>query len=105
MQNAKDRNVAPTVKTTATNYGVVVIDGEEKRIRIFTPKECFRLQGVKDEDYYKVKQNQSETGLYHLSGDSICSVCLVAIFGQLLGVDWKKTIVEIQNGVMKKIGD
>lgn len=80
----------------------IFIDNEEKRIRTLTSKECFRLQGVKDEDYFKIKPNQSETGLYHLAGDSICSVCLVGIFGQLLGFEWKKTIAEIQNGVMEK---
>ena len=29
------------------------------KIRKLTPKECFRLMGVKDEDYEKVAKNQS----------------------------------------------
>ena len=41
------------------------------RIRKLTPKECFRLMGVKDEDFEKVKKNQSDSSLYHLAGDSI----------------------------------
>lgn len=53
------------------------------RIRKLTPKECFRLMGVKDEDFDKVAQNQSNASLYHLAGDSIVVNVLMAIFGQL----------------------
>lgn len=105
MQNSNERDVAPTVKCNASNYAIVVIDGEEKRLRTFTPKECFRLQGVIDSDYEKIKRDQSDTSLFHLAGDSICTVCLVAIWGQLFGCDWKKAIAEVQSGVMEKIGD
>ena len=54
------------------------------RIRKLTPKECFRLMGVKDEDFDKVKINQSDSSLYHLAGDSIVVNVLMAIFKQLL---------------------
>lgn len=60
------------------------------RIRKLTPKECFRLQGVKDEDFEKIAKNQSNSSLYHLAGDSICTTCLMAIFGSLLGIEWQK---------------
>jgi DNA (cytosine-5)-methyltransferase 1 len=53
------------------------------RIRKLTPKECFRLMGVKDEDYDKVAKNQSDASLYHLAGDSIVVNVLMAIFKQL----------------------
>lgn len=59
------------------------------RIRKLIPLECFRLQGVKDKDFEKVAKNQSNASLYHLAGDSICIVCLLAIFGQLLGLDYR----------------
>lgn len=54
------------------------------RIRKLTPLECFRLMGVKDEDYYKVAKNQSNSSLYHLAGDSIVVNVLMAIFKELI---------------------
>lgn len=57
------------------------------RIRKLTPKECFRLMGVKDEDFDKVAQNQSNASLYHLAGDSIVINVLMAIFRQMIGED------------------
>lgn len=54
------------------------------RIRKLTPKECFRLMGVKEEDFDKVAQNQSNASLYHLAGDSIVVNVLMAIFKQML---------------------
>ena len=54
------------------------------RIRKLTPKECFRLMGVKDEDIDKMIQNQSDSSLYHLAGDSIVVNVLMAIFKELL---------------------
>lgn len=52
----------------------------DERIRKLTPKECFRLMGVKDEDFERVAKNQSDSSLYHLAGDSIVTNCLMAIF-------------------------
>lgn len=54
------------------------------RIRKLTPKECFRLMGVKDEDFEKCAKNQSDSSLYHLAGDSIVVNVLMAIFKELL---------------------
>lgn len=54
------------------------------RIRKLTPKECFRLMGVKDEDFEKIAKNQSDSSLYHLAGDSIVVNVLMAIFKELL---------------------
>lgn len=54
------------------------------RIRKLTPKECFRLMGVKDEDFEKIAENQSNASLYHLAGDSIVVDVLMAIFKQML---------------------
>jgi len=67
--------------TTQCDRGVV---NKDLRIRKLTPKECFRLQGVKDEDYEKVAKNQSDASLYHLAGDSIVTNCLCAIFKEML---------------------
>ena len=59
-------------------------------IRKLTPKEVWRLMGVKDDDFENVSKNQSDSSLYHLAGDSIVTTCLMAIFGELLGIDWKE---------------
>jgi DNA (cytosine-5)-methyltransferase 1 len=63
------------------NNGVV---SKDLRIRKLTPKECFRLMGVKDEDFEKVKVNQSDSSLYHLAGDSIVVNVLMAIFKEMI---------------------
>lgn len=65
------------------------------RIRKLTPKEYWRLMGVKDEDFEKVAKNQSNSSLYHLAGDSIVTTVLMAIFGQMFDVDWKAKINEL----------
>ena len=54
-----------------------------KRIRKFIPKECFRLMGVKDEDFERIAKNQSNQSLYHLAGDSIVVDVLMAIFKEM----------------------
>ena len=54
------------------------------KIRKLTPRECWRLMGVKDEDFDKVAKNQSDSSLYHLAGDSIVVNVLMAIFKELL---------------------
>ena len=54
------------------------------RIRKLTPRECFRLMGVKDEDYEKCAKNQSNASLYHLAGDSIVCNILCHIFNEFV---------------------
>ena len=53
-------------------------------IRKLTPRECFRLMGVKDEDFARIAEHQTESSLYHLAGDSIVVNVLMAIFNELL---------------------
>ena len=62
------------------------------RVRKLTTRECFRLMGVKDEDYERVAENQSKSSLYHCAGDSIVTSCLMSIFGELFDADWKNKI-------------
>ena len=51
------------------------------RIRKLTPLECHRLMGVKDEDFYKMKNaGISDSQLYKLAGNSIVVDVLEAIF-------------------------
>lgn len=68
-----------------------VFDGEKWYCcRKLTPRECFRLMGVKDADFDKIAQHQSNSKLYHLAGDSICTPVLMAIFGEMLKIDFKE---------------
>ena len=89
-----DNNVSIAV-TTCFNPNYL---DNNLRLRKLTPKECFRLMNVKDEDFEKVKKNQSDSSLYHLAGDSICSNVLMAIFGEMLDIDWKTKLEEMLDG-------
>lgn len=75
-----DNNVGIAI-TTCFNPNYV---DNNLRIRKLTPKECFRLMGVRDEDYLNCAKNQSNASLYHLAGDSIVVNVLMAIFKELL---------------------
>ena len=57
---------------------------EGLRIRKLTPRECFRLMGVRDKDFDKLKGKFSDIALYHMAGDSIVVNVLMAIFSQML---------------------
>ena len=74
------KEVSDTLQTTQKE-GVV---NSDLRIRKLTPKECFRLMGVKDEDFEKCAKKQSDSSLYHLAGDSIVVNVLMAIFKELI---------------------
>lgn len=65
------------------------------RIRKLTPRECFRLMGVKKDDYEHAAKHQSISSQYHLAGDSIGTSCLMAIFGELLQIDYNTKITEL----------
>lgn len=93
---------APTQHTVwgGGNLETKIIDTTEAiesdyKVRKLTERECFRLMGVKDEDFDKLRPNQSKSKLYHLAGDSIVVPCLMAIFGQMLDVDWEEKIREV----------
>lgn len=56
------------------------------RIRKLTPKECWRLMGVKDEQFNKL-HDISNSQLYKLAGNSIVVDVLMGIFKNLLQSD------------------
>ncbi len=92
---------APTQHTVGGgNLETKIIDPMETiesdyKVRKLTERECFRLMGVKNEDFDKLRHNQSKSKLYHLAGDSIVVPCLMAIFGQMLDVDWEEKIRKV----------
>ncbi len=61
----------------------------EIEIRKYTPRDCFRLMGVKDEDIDKLltrdrgQQLISNSKLYQLAGNSIVTNCMTAMFEEL----------------------
>lgn len=78
--------VAPTV---TENHGQTTAIYEECRIRKLTPRECFRLQGVKDKDINKIMTHQSDASGFHAAGDSIECTCLMALFSKILDKNWQ----------------
>ena len=87
-RNIECNNISPTLDTRCDCLGVVIkeeVDMEKNNLRIrkLTPKECFRLMGVKDEDS-KNLEHLSNATQYHLAGDSIVVNVLQAIFKSIL---------------------
>lgn len=77
------KGMIQTLKTSP-DVGVVTKENYNLRIRKLTPRECFRLMSVKDEDFDKIKNNQSDSSLYHLAGDSIVVDVMYYMFKNLL---------------------
>lgn len=75
---------------TASSSTSLAVKEPSLRIRKLTPKECWRLMGFLDSDFDKVESELSNSQLYHIAGDSICTNVLMAIFGQFFDVDWKE---------------
>lgn len=66
------------------------LKGKKFRIRKLTPKECFRLMGVDDDDIDKMQSSKlSNSAQYKLAGNSIVVDVLYHIF--------RKLLVETQN--------
>ena len=57
---------------------------KQKKIRRLTPLECWRLQGFRDDDFFKVK-DVSDTQLYKQAGNSITVDVLMYIFKKIYG--------------------
>lgn len=79
-KNSADNQIANTLTTNAENMGVCV---HPLRIRKLTPKECWRLMGFDDEDFYKAEKVCSNSQLYKQAGNSIVVNVLMAIFKEL----------------------
>lgn len=76
-----DKGISPAMDTcSGGNRMPKVLDGY--RIRKLTPRECFRLMGVKDEQFDRLS-GISNSQLYKLAGNSIVVNVLEAIFRNL----------------------
>ena len=58
------------------------------RIRKLTPKECFRLMGFDDEDFYKAEAVNSNSQLYKQAGNSIVVDVIEKIYEKLFERYW-----------------
>lgn len=75
------KGVSPTL-TTITKPNI--IENEyDFRIRKLTPKECWRLMGIKDSDFDKARQVVSNSQLYKQAGNAIVIDVLYYIFKNL----------------------
>ena len=75
---------APTLR--AGRYGLKIKECDEMnnlRIRKLTPKECWRLMGFDDEDFYKAEAVNSNSQLYKQAGNSIVVDVIVKIYEKL----------------------
>lgn len=70
------------------------LEGKKFRIRKLTPRECFRLMGVDDQDIDKIQASGiSNSGQYKLAGNSIVVDVLFHLFRKMFietGVDFKE---------------
>ena len=61
-----------------------ILESLDYRIRKLTPRECFRLMGMRDDDIDKIQAaGISNTQQYKMAGNSICIPVLEAIFKNL----------------------
>lgn len=86
----KDSILADTVTTMQHGYSpfdnfIIHSNGFNKRIRKFTPFECWRLMDFTDEDFYKAQAVNSNTQLYKQAGNGIVRAVLMAVFKEMLG--------------------
>ena len=76
-------NICGTIRTINSGGDKRVIE-EGFRIRKLTPRECFRLMGMRDDDIDKIQEaGISNTQQYKLAGNSIVVDVLEAIFKNL----------------------
>lgn len=102
MYNQSVHDEMHTIKTNVDKVNMTAIT-QNLRIRKLTPRECFRLMGVRDVDFENIEKNQSRASLYHLAGDSIVVAVLVAILSHFVdGFDFNKYIESFYKQIREK---
>ena len=109
----------PTIDTGIMNWHILIgefvnMENQDKllaydeqnktkvKVRKLTEHECGKLMGVKHEDIEKIGKNLSKSAQYHCFGDSIVSTVLMAIFGQMIDIDWQEKISETVEAIIKE---
>ena len=80
LQVICDENISNTV---TASHMPKTYSRENYRIRKLTPKECWRLMGISDEDFEKAQKVNSDTQLYKQAGNAIVVDVLEGIFRKL----------------------
>lgn len=94
----KDK-ISPTLDTMqgGLRQPCVLENDKSFRVRKLTPKECWRLMGIKDEDFEKAQRVCSNTQLYKQAGNAIVVDVLVAIFDKLFFKQSLKSNIRYKN--------
>ena len=81
---SSDDGVSPTLTTRPEGFKTAVLPiTKDLRIRKLTPKECWRLMGISDDDFEKAQEVNSNTQLYKQAGNAIVVDVLEAIFANM----------------------
>lgn len=75
----------------------LVQENPPNRIRKLTPRECWRLMGISDEDFEKAQEVNSNTQLYTQAGNAIVVDVLEGIFRELF-LSKSRVISSIEEG-------
>lgn len=96
VESTMKKNLSPTLTTrSGANCSSMILVKQNQKLRYLSCKECFKLMGMKKNDFQNIEINQTKENLYHLAGDSIVTTVLMAIFGKMLNVDYKEKIKEV----------
>lgn len=74
--------ISPTLTTRPEGFKTAILPIQNYRIRKLTPRECWRLMGVRDEQFDKL-HDISNSQLYKMAGNSIVVDVLMGIFKNL----------------------
>lgn len=89
-QSIKDDGVCTTITTRPEGKKTAILPVVERyRIRKLTPRECFRLMNVEEEQFNRAEKVVSNSQLYKIAGNAIVVSVLCALFSQL-GIQGKK---------------
>ena len=70
------------------------------RIRKLVPIETMKLMGFERKDEQAMREiGMSDAAIYHCSGDSIVTTCLMALFGQMLPISENELQQKIESYV------
>ena len=76
--------ISPTITTRPEGFKTAILPIQNYRIRKLTPKECWRLMGFSDKDFYAAQSaGVSNSQLYKQAGNSIVVNVLEEIFKKL----------------------
>lgn len=78
-KRVNDSGVSPTLTTRPEGFKTAILPVQNYRIRKLTPRECWRLMGVRDEQFDKL-HDISNSQLYKMAGNSIVVDVLMGIF-------------------------